>query len=188
MVIGIDEVGRGCWAGPLVAAAVVLPDNHQLVGLNDSKLLSKKKRDRLDILIRDIALSYGVGWVSSNEVDKLGLTEAIRLAMQRAIDQIDYHDQEIIIDGNINYLNNLTNTKAVVKADLTIPSVSAASIIAKVARDKYMQSSSLKYPEYYFEKHVGYGTALHRTALEHHGISKIHRRSFSPMKSGIYNG
>ena len=170
-----------------MADAVILRDDHQLQGLNDSKVLSKKKREELDLLIREQALSFGIGWVSSNEVDELGLTEAVRMSMQRAIDQIDYKDYEIIIDGNINYLSNIPFTKAVIKADGTIPEVSAASIIAKVAKDDYMQKIAKLYPNYGFEKHVGYGTLLHRTALTKFGMSAIHRRSFAPMKNQLYN-
>ncbi len=182
MIVGIDEVGRGCWAGPLVAGAVVL--HAEVPGLQDSKKLSAKSRQFMADLINDSA-SVGLGWVSSREVDNLGLTQSVRLAMQRALNQIDKHlYDEIIIDGSYNFLDGLTpkKTKAIVRADGSIPAVSASSIVAKVARDTYMQELDTKYDCYGFASHVGYGTAQHRQALLDHGVSDIHRVSFKPIK------
>lgn len=180
MQIGIDEVGRGCWAGPLVAAAVMLQQD--IVGLNDSKVLSKKRRDQLAEKIHATA-DVGLGWVSAFDVDKLGLTEAVRLAMQRAIDGITSPYESVIIDGNYNYLSHLPGTEAIIKADGSIPSVSAASIIAKVARDNYMRTLPEQYSVWEFDKHVGYGTKLHRDLLIAFGISDLHRTSYKPIRA-----
>lgn len=184
LTIGLDEVGRGCWAGPLVAAAVLLAA--PIDGLNDSKLLSAKRREQLSSVITEQALAYGVGWVSAKEVDELGLTKAVGLAMQKAISQLntDKYD-EIIIDGNINYLPDMPRSKAVIKADGSVASVSAASIIAKVARDKYMYNLALEFPGYGFDKHVGYGTKQHLLALKQLGICREHRLSYKPIKAII---
>ena len=183
MIIGIDEVGRGCWAGPLVASAVLLDDMTAITGLKDSKKLSERRRNLINEDIQKHAQGIGVGWVDAKEVDALGLTESVRLAMRRALDQIGYDGVEIIIDGNYNFLSDIPLTTAVIKADDTIPAVSAASIVAKVARDNYMKEIAMEYPEYSFEKHVGYGTQLHRNALQAHGVTKIHRLSYKPIKA-----
>lgn len=181
--IGIDEVGRGCWAGPLVAGAVIL--HADVPGLNDSKKLSKKRRDELSVLIHQNA-AVGLGWVTPAEVDQLGLTESVRLAMQRAVDKLAGHDfQEIIIDGNYNFLPHLASSRAVIKADGSVPAVSAASIVAKVARDTYMEQLEEKYLPWQFSKHVGYGTAAHIAALKEFGLSDIHRLSYKPVKAFI---
>lgn len=181
MVIGIDEVGRGCWAGPLVAAAVGLkstvPD-----GLTDSKKLSAKKREELDVAIRSVTSVIGVGWVWPEEINSIGLTEAVRLAMRRAASRVyTTEDDKIIIDGNIDFLAR-NNSTAVIKADGTVPAVSAASIIAKVARDSYMYALAGDYPEYGFDTHVGYGTRLHIEALKTHGVLQtVHRLTYKPV-------
>jgi ribonuclease HII len=180
ITVGIDEVGRGCWAGPLVAGAVIL---HQgIPGLNDSKKLSKKRRDELSLLIHQNA-DVGIGWVTPAEVDRLGLTEAVRLAMQRAVDELHTTYGQIIIDGNYNYLPHIAGSQAIIKADGSIPSVSAASIVAKVARDTYMEQLDLRYRKWEFDKHVGYGTAAHIAALKKFGVSDIHRLSYKPIKA-----
>jgi len=179
--VGIDEVGRGCWAGPLVAGAVVLKS--PIVGLADSKLLSRGARERLAAEIYQQAPATGVGWVTAAEIDHLGLTAAVRLAMQRALQQITGEYEQIIIDGNFNFLAENPLAQAVVKADATIPAVSAASIIAKVARDNYMAAVAADYADYGFDQHVGYGTALHLERLKLHGVSDLHRRSFKPIQA-----
>lgn len=179
VTVGIDEVGRGCWAGPLVAGAVALAA--PLAGLKDSKKLSAKRRTVLDEQIREQALAYGLGWVTAQEVDQLGLTAAVSLAMQRALEAITIHYDQIIIDGNYNFLPAYQNVVTLVKADDTVPAVSAASIIAKVARDNYMKQLAEDVPQYGFEAHVGYGTAAHLTALQQFGISPHHRHSFRPI-------
>lgn len=192
-IVGIDEVGRGCWAGPLVAGAVLLhpdfvaDDPLRIWKLGDSKKLSKKQRELADTHIRGEALAYGLGWVSPEEVDNLGLTQAVRLAMQRAVEQIKHAYEQIIIDGDYNFLHGNPLASTLVKADSLIPSVSAASIIAKVARDNYMEQLALEHPEYGFEKHVGYGTKLHRDALERLGATQYHRMSYKPIRKIVNN-
>lgn len=178
-LVGIDEVGRGCLAGPLVCAAVML--NGPINGLKDSKLLSKSQREKLDIIIRNEALAIGIGWTTPQELDEAGLTKGTTIAMVRALNQIDVDYDEVIIDGNYNYLSGNTKCRTVIKADASVPAVSAASIIAKVARDTYMTFLAKDYPDYGFESHVGYGTARHRSMLRLIGATEIHRRSFKPV-------
>ena len=183
MILGIDEVGRGPWAGPLVVGAVVLGDT-AIEGLTDSQKLSKKRREALDIMIRDQAAGYGLGWVAASEIDEIGLSAALRLATIRAVKQITAPYHEIIIDGTINFLAETAKGKYVTtikKADLLIPSVSAASIIAKVARDNYMTEQDVVYSGYKFGAHAGYGTAVHRDAIEKQGVTPLHRLSFAPL-------
>jgi ribonuclease HII len=187
MIIGIDEVGRGCWAGPLVAAAVGLADGRGIVGLNDSKKLSEKMRLQLTSEIQKATDYIGIGWVWPKEINALGLTESVRLAMKRAYNEIFCDSDEIIIDGNYNYLSHIANATAVIKADGSVESVSAASIIAKVTRDQYMKQIAEKYPEYGFEKHVGYGTKQHIAALEKYGITPIHRINYKPIQKIMHN-
>lgn len=192
VTVGLDEVGRGCWAGPLVAAAVAISDHEDGPrGLRDSKKLSRLQRERLDEQIRSQVKAYGVGWVSPSEIDSLGLTKAVQLAMLRAMKELhkicSAYD-ELIIDGNYNFFANATglhtgNVQTAVRADDTYPAVSAASIVAKVARDNYMREIAQQYPAYGFDKHVGYGTAAHLAALKRHGVTDVHRRSFRPIQS-----
>ena len=190
MILGIDEVGRGPWAGPLVVGAVVLGDA-AIEGLTDSKKLSAKRRDQLDVLIREQASGWGLGWVHADELDTLGLAESLRVATIRAVEAVHTPYNEIIIDGTINFLKETSKGKYVTtlaKADLLIPSVSAASIIAKVARDAFMAEQVTQYPGYGFEKHVGYGTALHRSAIDTLGITPLHRTSFAPIAKIVKAG
>ncbi len=180
-IVGIDEAGRGSWAGPVVAAAVVLGDC-SIPGLTDSKKLSNLKRVQLAALIRKHALASGVGWASHAEVDAFGLTKAVAQAMARALSQIQCAYDKVIIDGNYNFLPDATNVKTIVKADLLIPDVSAASILAKVARDTHMQGEAVRFPGYRFDRHVGYGTAQHIQEINDHGICEIHRRTYKPLR------
>lgn len=183
MIVGIDEVGRGPWAGPLVIGAVVLGDA-AIDGLTDSKKLSKARREELARLIIERSASYGLGWVDAHEIDAVGLSAALTLATRRALEQITVPYHEIVIDGTVNFLRGTGKGDYVTtmkKADLLIGAVSAASIIAKVARDDYMEECAERYPEYGFEAHVGYGTARHRAALELRGITPEHRLSFAPI-------
>jgi ribonuclease HII len=182
-MVGLDEVGRGCWAGPLVAGAVIL--GNPIIGLNDSKQLSKTQREKLAAEIQIEALAIGLGWVTAAEVDKIGLTEAVRLAMTRALAKVTIKIDEIIIDGNYNFFPHDPRAKAIIKADATVPAVSAASIVAKVARDNWMVEAGLKLPNYQFHKHVGYGTALHLAALKQFGICDLHRKSYKPIQQFI---
>ena len=195
-ILGIDEVGRGPWAGPLVIGAVVLPERLDKDGqeiesqswqndLADSKKLTVKKREKLAPIIKEKAKATGLGWVSSKELDSIGLAEALKLATRRAVEKIPRDTfSEIIIDGTSNFLKgtDLENLVSVLpRADAKIKEVSGASIIAKVARDNYMIKLAEKYPGYGFEKHVGYGTALHKKALTELGPCPEHRHSFKPV-------
>lgn len=184
MILGIDEAGRGPWAGPLVVGAVVLGEN-SIDGLTDSKKLTKRRREELELRIMESALGYGLGWASPAEIDELGLASALALAAKRCVKKVNTPFHEIIIDGTVNFLAGtalegyVTTMK---KADLLISSVSAASILAKVARDRYMTKQDVLYPEYGFKDHVGYGTARHIAAIESYGVTPLHRLSFSPLK------
>ena len=188
--LGIDEVGRGPWAGPLVIGAVILPDragNDWINELTDSKKLTAKKRETLNEIILEKALATGLGWVTSKELDEVGLSNALKLAARRAVEEVQKKKvpfNEIVIDGTINFLSGTRLEKFVTimpKADFLVKEVSAASIIAKVARDHYMEDLGKKYPAYGFEKHVGYGTAAHKKALEEEGPCEEHRFSFRPV-------
>ncbi len=179
MIVGIDEVGRGAWAGPLAVGAVLL-GGVTIDGLTDSKKLTRKQRVILDLEIRQKARAVGIGWVSAKYIDRYGLSAGLKLAATRALAHIKHEYTEIIIDGTIRLVDHPKVT-LMKKADLLIPSVSAASIIAKVARDNYMRHADKVFPGYKFSSHVGYGTLAHRTAIEERGISPIHRLSFSPL-------
>lgn len=184
-MIGIDEVGRGCWAGPLVVVAA-RQTGELPAQVADSKLVSKKRRE---LLFYDIALAcdIGEGWVAADEIDTLGLTKAMQLAVERALSALHaLPNKHIIMDGHINYCPPVfSNSQAVIDADATHPVVSAASIYAKVLRDRYMTEQALQFPGYAFEKHVGYGTAAHATALKELGICSLHRRSFKPIRAFV---
>ena len=190
MILGIDEVGRGPWAGPLVVGAVIL-GGVEIEGLNDSKKLTKKCREDLDEVIREQAAAWALGWVSARELDDVGMSQALRLATRRAVKQIQSQCKEnnlafdeIIIDGTVNFLADTALERYVTvmaKADGLIPSVSAASIIAKVARDQYMTEQDVVYPGYGFASNAGYGVAKHRAAIERLGVTPLHRLSFAPL-------
>ena len=183
LVVGIDEVGRGPWAGPLVFGAVVL-GGETIDGLTDSKKLTKKKREALDPIIREKAVAFGLGWVSAKELDEVGMSKACELGCRRALEQLHVPYSEIIIDGVVNFLKDTGKGPYVItmkQADLLVPSVSAASIIAKVARDKFMEEQDALYPGYGFASHVGYGTAAHSDALKKLGVTPLHRKSFAPI-------
>ena len=194
MILGIDEVGRGPYAGPLVIGACVLGDwqnseNAEWIEkLTDSKKLSAKRREELYVLIKEKALAAATGWVSSAEIDEIGLSEALRLATRRAVEQIQQTKvpfSEIIIDGTMNFLVGTKLEKYVStlkKGDFLVKEISAASILAKVERDNYMAKLDTVYPEYGFSKHVGYGTAMHQKAMEEFGLTPEHRRSFRPVR------
>ena len=194
MILGIDEVGRGPYAGPLVIGACILGDwqnseNAEWIEkLTDSKKLSAKRREELYVLIKEKALATATGWVSSAEIDEIGLSEALRLATRRAVEQIQKTRvpfSEIIIDGTMNFLAGTKLEKYVStlkKGDFLVKEISAASILAKVERDKYMAELDAVYPEYGFGKHVGYGTAAHQKAMEEFGLTPEHRRSFRPVR------
>ncbi len=189
-ILGIDEVGRGPLAGPLVVGAVVLPEvlPEWVLELRDSKKLSASKREKLSELILAEATT-GLGWVFPEELDLVGVSEALRLATRRAVLEIQGQKvkfSEIVIDGKVNFLAGTKLERfvtTVVKADDLIREVSAASIIAKVARDRYMMEADLRYPGYGFAKNVGYGTKKHIEAISSIGLSPEHRRSYEPCKS-----
>ena len=180
-VVGIDEVGRGSWAGPVVAAAVIL--SGPIEGLKDSKLLSDKSRNLLAEIIKNDAVAYGVGWADIDYLNKFGLTKSISLAMNDAISQINTPYEKIIIDGNYNFLHNNPLASVLISADKLVNSVSAASILAKVARDNWMKSIAKEFPQYGFDKHVGYGTRLHIEKLREHGPCVLHRTFYKPIMS-----
>ena len=183
--VGIDEVGRGSWAGPLVIGAVSL--TKPIIGLTDSKLLSINQREKLAKEIYLKSEYSSLGWVWPHEIDSLGLTKATRLAILRALSNLDPNDLEVILDGKYNFLGSKYRVKTIIKADMLIPSVSAASIIAKVARDNYMKSIDQYFSAYDFKNHVGYGTAKHRAALEVNGPCALHRISFRPVNKEVFN-
>ena len=191
MILGIDEVGRGPWAGPLVVGAVIL-GVAEIDGLNDSKKLTKKRREVLDVEIREKAAAWALGWVSAQELDEGGMSAALRLATRRAVEQIQVQCREksvtfdeIIIDGTVNFLADTALGRYVTvmaRADGLVPSVSAASIIAKVTRDAYMCEQDDVYPGYGFAGNAGYGVAKHRAAIEKLGVCPEHRLSFAPLQ------
>lgn len=182
-IVGIDEVGRGSWAGPVVAAAVVLPPKLRLPGLADSKLLTPKSREQLSRTIKYRAVAVGIGWVQNTTVDRIGLTAAVRQAAMLAIEGLgqDLADPIIILDGKHNFLKDTHNSVVFVHADARITPVAAASVIAKVARDHYMTILDRRLPGYGFAVHKGYGTLSHRDALAALGPSAAHRLSWSPF-------
>jgi ribonuclease HII len=180
MIVGIDEVGRGAWAGPMAVGAVIL-GGAEIDGLTDSKKLTKKQREALDQEIRQKALAIGIGWVSARDIDAIGLTAALKLASRRALSHIRHDYKEIIIDGNVKFIDD-PRVSTLPKADLLVPSVSAASIVAKVARDKYMKHLDMVFPGYSFASHVGYGTPTHRRLIADIGVSPIHRLSYAPLQ------
>ena len=181
-IVGIDEVGRGSIAGPLVVGAVVL--DVDIKGMRDSKLLSHAQREKFSDQIYESAKYVGLGWVSAAELDRIGLTAALTLASTRALSELKLSPLTYILDGNFNYLIKAYKPyQLVVKGDNSVPSISAASIVAKVARDAYMYKLALELPQYGFERHVGYATKAHLEALSSHGVTTHHRRSFEPVKS-----
>lgn len=179
--VGIDEVGRGCWAGPLVAGAVILEGS--IPGLRDSKKLSKKQREKLAVIIENEALAIGLGWVWPEAIDSDGISISVEEAMEQAIKAIKLPYGKVIVDGSFNFLKANPLAEALVRADDSVPAVSAASIVAKAARDKYMADVAHgKYPQYGFNKHVGYGTAVHIAALARYGVTDLHRKSYKPIQ------
>ncbi len=181
MIVGIDEVGRGSWAGPLCVVAVAWPYDAKVRGLNDSKLVSLKNRAPMAYKVKELAGDVGIGWVNSQIIDMLGLTVSLQMAARIATKQLSVPIDEIIIDGNLMLLDD-PRAQTVIKADSTIPAVMAASIVAKVARDSYMHALDRYLGQYQFSRHVGYGTALHKALLAEFGPSTQHRMSFAPLK------
>lgn len=177
LICGVDEAGRGPLAGPVCAAAVILPRGTVIDGLNDSKKLSEKKREELFSIICDKALSFGIAFASVEEIEEMNILNAAMLAMNRAIEKLEPVPQLALIDGNRSS-GILMESRCVVKGDAKCADIAAASILAKVTRDRYMLEMAEKYPQYHFEKHKGYGTKLHYEALREYGPCEIHRPSF----------
>jgi ribonuclease HII len=187
LTAGVDEAGRGPLAGPVVAAAVILDPSRTIDGLADSKVLSPARRERLAPAIRERSLAWGLGWADASEIDALDILQATMLAMRRALLALQVPPTHVIVDGNrcpdLRGLGFECTGEAVVKGDSKIASVSAASIIAKVARDSHMRELDGRYPGYGFSVHKGYPTAAHVAALRRLGPSPVHRRSFAPVQS-----
>ena len=177
IVCGVDEAGRGPLAGPVCAAAVILPRDLQIEGLNDSKKLTDKRRRALFDVITAQAVSYGIAFASEQEIDEINILQATFLAMRRALDQLSVRPAIALIDGNRMPPLPVPG-ETIVKGDAKSPSVAAASILAKVSRDRVMLEYAKQYPEYQFEKHKGYGTKVHVEALHTYGPSPIHRKTF----------
>lgn len=177
LICGVDEAGRGPLAGPVYAAAVILPRDAAIEGLNDSKKLTEKKREALFDVITERALTYGIASASVEEIEKLNILNATFLAMNRAIDKLDPIPELALIDGNRS-TGIAMPSRCVVKGDSRCADIAAASILAKVSRDRYMLTLAEKYPQYHFEQHKGYGTKLHYEALKEYGPSPEHRPSF----------
>lgn len=174
---GVDEAGRGPLAGPVCAAAVILPRGIDIPGLNDSKKLSEKKREALyDVICRE-AVTYGIAFATVEEIERLNILQATFLAMNRAIAALTVAPQLALIDGNRNSGIEVPS-RCVIKGDATCADIAAASILAKVTRDRYMLQLDEKYPQYAFARHKGYGTALHYERLREYGASEVHRMSF----------
>jgi len=182
-VAGVDEAGRGPLAGPVVAAAVVFPPQVKIQGLDDSKQLSPKKREELFQLIRDKSLKIGVGRVSHRQIDRLNIGRANLLAMKIAVEKLGGFADHLLIDGARNQVDSPLPQRAINGGDRKCASIAAASIIAKVTRDRIMLRYHEKYPEYRFDRHKGYGTEAHVRLVARFGPCPIHRRSFSPVNS-----
>ncbi len=178
-VAGVDEVGRGPLAGPVVCAAVILPldEEKRVLGVDDSKKLSKKKRETLAEQIKEVALAYSVSEVDEGTIDEINILQATRLCMKKAVEGLKLSPDFVLTDGNMT-LDIAQPQRSVVKGDALVCSIGAASILAKVYRDKLMEEYAREYPGYGFERNVGYGTAEHIRAIREKGICKIHRKTF----------
>jgi ribonuclease HII len=188
-VAGIDEAGRGPLAGPVVAAAVILHPRCPIDGVTDSKRLSPAERTRLNVVIRRDALCFGIGWADRAEIDALNILQATFLAMRRALLAMTLTPDHVLVDGNqlphLGGLGRSMSARAIVGGDLVEPAISAASILAKVARDTYMNHMDKLYPVYSFATHKGYGTRAHRQLLQLHGPCPLHRMSFAPVRLAL---
>lgn len=185
-VAGVDEAGRGPLAGPVVAAAVILRRGRRIDGIADSKMLSEDERTALSAIIRRDALCFGIGWADRAEIDALNILQATFLAMRRALLAMTLTPDHVLVDGNqVPHLGGLgrpVTARAIVGGDATTPAICAASILAKTARDSYMNQMDTLYPEYSFATHKGYATPTHLRLLELHGPCPLHRRSFAPVR------
>jgi len=184
ILAGVDEVGRGPLAGPVVSAAVILGPNHGIVGLTDSKKLTAKKRAVLSEEIKEKAVCWALGRAEVEEIDEINILQASLLSMTRAVEGLSQTPDKVMVDGN--KLPKLdVPAEAIIKGDLLIEEISAASIIAKVSRDNEMAEYAERYPHYGFERHMGYPTAYHLAAIREHGICDIHRRSYAPVQKQL---
>lgn len=181
LIAGVDEVGRGPLAGPVITAAVILDPNNPIEGLRDSKKLSEKRRNRLAAEIQDKALAWAMGRCEVDEIDRINILQASLLAMARAVQALSLSPDEVVVDGN-QVPEVDCKVRAVVGGDDLVPAISAASILAKVARDREMQLLDVQYPGYGLARHKGYPTAMHMQALAELGPSAVHRMSFAPCK------
>lgn len=177
LLCGVDEAGRGPLAGPVCAAACILPRGEEIPGLNDSKKLSEKKREELYDVITEKAVTFGIAFASVEEIEAMNILNATYLAMNRAIEMLEPVPELALIDGNRNQAIRIPS-RCIVKGDAQCADIAAASVLAKVTRDRYMLDLAEQYPQYAFEKHKGYGTALHYSALREYGPSPVHRMSF----------
>lgn len=177
VVCGIDEAGRGPLAGPVFAAAVILPDGLEDIGLNDSKKLTEKKRDLLFDIIKKKAVAYGIGSANEKEIDEINILNATFLAMKRAVEALGVTPDIALVDGNRKPKTGIPE-ETIVKGDAKCISIAAASVLAKVSRDRYLLELDKQYPEYQFAKHKGYPTALHYEMIKKYGVSPVHRLSF----------
>ncbi|WP_431104703.1 ribonuclease HII [Roseateles noduli] len=182
LLCGVDEAGRGPLAGPVVAAAVILDDQNPIKGLNDSKVLSEKKREQLFDEIRAKALCFCIAEATVEEIDRINILQATMLAMRRAVEGLRLKPAHVQVDGNRLPVLRIP-AEAIVKGDALVPAISAASILAKVHRDRFCLQMHAQHPEYGFDNHKGYGTREHLDALRVHGASVWHRQSFAPVRS-----
>ena len=184
LMAGVDEAGRGPLAGPVVAAAVILDDLQPIIGLNDSKKLSAKRREQLFDEIRARALCFSIAEATVQEIDQLNILQATMLAMKRAVEGLRLKPQMVLVDGNrLPTLDILA--EAIVQGDALVPAISAASILAKVHRDRLCEDLHERYPVYGFDQHKGYGTAQHLAALQAHGPANCHRMTFAPVARSV---
>ncbi len=186
-VAGLDEVGRGCWAGPVVAAAVILKPYTSIPEVDDSKKIKPQKREELFDRISSQALAYAVSFVSVEEIDRINILEASKKAMCQALAQLSVTPDYLLVDGNQGLGVN-TPQKLIIKGDSLSISIGAASIIAKVTRDRFMVNLEKEFPQFSFAKHKGYGTALHQKEIEQFGITEYHQKSFAPIKLVLDKG
>jgi ribonuclease HII len=184
LMCGVDEAGRGPLAGPVSAAAVILDPTRPIEGLADSKKLSEKQRDQLAPIIRERALAWAVAYAEVDEIDTVNILQATLLAMRRAVLALPIQPQQVLVDGLYCPQTGIPS-KAIVKGDSKIAAISAASILAKTARDELMLKLHTQYPQYGFDRHKGYPTAAHVAALREHGVSEVHRRSFRPVREAL---
>jgi len=186
LICGVDEAGRGPLAGPVSAAAVILDPSRPIEGLADSKKLSEKQRDRLAPLIRERALAWAVAYAEVEEIDRLNILQATLLAMKRAVEALSIRPQQVLVDGLYCPQTGIPS-RAIVKGDSKVAAISAASILAKTARDGLMLQLHGCYPQYGFDAHKGYPTAAHLAALREHGVSAVHRKTFKPVRQFAAN-